>query len=1155
MMNPEMQKWTSDQQRVISSESGRLICSAAAGSGKTAVMIERIVRQIREGADPFSFLVITFTNAAAAEMKEKIRKRLLEERHDPVIAAAAEKAGAMEVCTIHSFCQHLIRQEFQVVGVDPFFQICTGAQREQLFADAFRQACNGLKGRGDPDYLSFIRKYEPASARDIVTEVWQFIMSLSDPFGWLAEKTESVPLDLDREHPWFRTVSRMTEEKILTMRVILRNQAKMFDEYEKQEAYRDVWKSDSAFVDALCRWKDGEEVASEELAAGLVRLPPLRNLNDLEIAWRDRYQEQRKKLKQHTDEVQYWMCPDRGQMAKEFAEIRESLRGLRKLTEETHAAYEKNKARVCALDFTDLEHKALAILRDENSRASVRARYRRIFVDECQDVSSVQDALIQELAGEENTLFMVGDVKQSIYRFRLANPKLFQARIGNCGQEGGECIFLQENFRSRPEILDTANTVFRDVMTPAAADIAYRPEDELRAGLKDFEGYEPVNVDLLEEGEGMTRLETVAAHTAERIREITETKQFRYKDIVILMPEVSTDGPKMADLLKEQGIPVFFDGRGGFFDQPEVEVFRNLLMLLDNPHLDLPLLTVLVNPPFAFTEEELSLIRLKKMGRGVPFWQAFGIAAEEDSEFGRKCRSAKERIEGWCFQAVRTHLKDFLWYLLEDSGIYAVFGARDNGSAAQKNLRSFCLQADRAAERGVCALREFLDFLSEQASGGEMQAASALGDEDDLVRIMTMHKSKGLQFPVVFCLGLEKKLTGKAGGQVRLDEELGLCLRYKVPEWRLARKTAADEIFEWKKAHDVKAEKICLLYVAMTRAQHRLFLVGTETGRPLWDMPSGDHRTLAAADYLDCVMPALLDEEKKSTTFTQGSKPWKITVFDNIKQKNVDNGTVIHSLRPWVETLLSAPPVDDLWNTDPAEKAAREAENSLKKYSVTALLQNARNRVFLEDEEQTPEEKRTPDYVERAMKRYQAGSRPAFMDPAKEAGGAARGTVIHRFLSLVDLEAVRTLGGAGEEALAALRDRLVERQVFTEEEGAWIRPDAVAGFFASEIGKRMLASPEVHREWDFNLYLKERGMILQGMIDCAFREGDGWILLDYKTDRIRDEQAFVEEYRPQLEWYAVALRELTGKPVNESWLYALSVDKAIRVDRPLQGKK
>ena len=1150
-----MPVWTDSQQRVIDSSAKKLICSAAAGSGKTAVMIERVVRQIREGADPFSFLVITFTNAAAAEMKEKIRRRLLEERHDPVIAAAVEKAGAMEVCTIHAFCQHLIRQEFQVVGVDPFFQICTGAQREQLFADAFRQACNELKNREDPDYLSFIRKYDPAAAREIVTEVWQFIMSLPDPFAWLAEKTESVPLDLDRDHPWFRTVSRMMDEKVLTMRIILRRQAAMFDEYEKQDAYRDVWKSDSAFVEALCRWKEQEEVSPEELTAGFVKLPALRNLNDRELAWRDQYQELRRKLKKSADEVLAWMHPDEKQMAKEFSEIRESLRGLRKLTEETHTAYEKNKARVCALDFTDLEHKALAILRDENSRASVRARYQRIFVDECQDVSSVQDALIQELAGKDNTLFMVGDVKQSIYRFRLANPKLFQARTENRGPDGSECVFLQENFRSRPEILDTANTVFRDVMTRTAADIEYRPEDELRAGLNDAAGYVPVKVDLLEEGEGMTRLETVAAHTAERIREITEAGEFRYRDIVILMPEVSTDGPKIADLLKEQGIPVFFDGRGGFFDQPEVEVFRNLLMLLDNPHLDLPLLTVLVNPPFAFTEEELSLIRLKDMGRGVPFWQAFGAAAEEDSDLGRRCRRAKERIEGWRFLAVRSHLKDFLWYLLEDSGIYAVFGARDSGGTAQKNLRSFCLQADRASERGVCALREFLDFLSEQASGGEMQAASSLGDDDDLVRIMTMHKSKGLQFPVVFCLGLEKSLKGKPGGQVRLDEELGICLRYKVPEWRLARKTAADEIFGWKKDHDVKAEKICLLYVAMTRAQHRLFLVGTETGRPLWDMPSGDHRTLAASDYLDCVMPALLDEEKKSTTFAQGSKPWKITVFDNIQQKNVDNGKVIHSLRPWVETLLSAPPVDDLWNTDQEENAAGEAENGLKKYSVTALLQNARNRVFLEDEEQTPEEKRTPDYVERAMKRYQAGSRPSFMDPAKEAGGAARGTVIHRFLSLVDLEAVRKPGGAEEEALAALRDRLVERQVFTAEEGAWIRPEAVAGFFASDIGKRMLESPEVHREWDFNLYLKERGMILQGMIDCAFRERDGWILLDYKTDRIRDEQAFVEEYRPQLEWYAVALRELTGMPVYESWLYALSVDKAIRIDRLPEDKK
>ena len=1149
-----MTVWTHDQQRVIASSSKRLICSAAAGSGKTAVMIERIVRLIREGADPFSFLVITFTNAAAAEMKEKIRRRLMEERKDPAIAAAAEKAGAMEICTIHAFCQHLIRQEFQIVNVDPFFQICTGAQRDKLFADAFRKACDELKKREDPDYLSFIREYEPEKAREIVTAVWHFVMSMPEPFRWLQEKTDDVPTDLDRGHPWFRTVARMMNEKILTMRVILRRQAEMFEEYEKQEAYRAVWKADSEIVNTLCRWKDGGE-DGPAAATDFMKLPTLRNLTDREIDWKDRYQDLRKRLKDTAGSVLDWIRSDREQTAKEFTRIRSSLQGLRKITEETHIAFEKNKARVFALDFTDLEHKALAILQDENGRASVRSRYQRIFVDECQDVSSVQDALIQELAGEENTLFMVGDVKQSIYRFRLANPKLFQARIEAKGPEAGERIFLQENFRSRPEILETANVIFRDVMRKEAAELEYTPENELKAGLADCAGSVPVNVDLLETGEGMTRLETVAVHTAERIRELKETEGFHYRDIVILMPEVSTDGPKLTDLLKEQGIPVFFDGKGGFFDQPEVELFRNLLALLDNPHLDLPLLTVLANPPFSLIEEELGQIRLKNMGRDVSFWQVFDRTAAEDSLLGSKCRRIREQIGEWRFQSVRMRLNDFLWYLLEGSGIYAIFGARENGQAAQKNLRSFCLQADLAAERGLCSLREFLDFLSEQASGGEMQAASSLGNEDDLVRIMTMHKSKGLQFPVVFCLGLDKGLKGRAGGAVRLDEELGLCLRYKVPEWRLSRRTAADEIFEWKQHHDVKAEKICLLYVAVTRAQKRLFLVGTETDRALWHMPSGDHRTLSATDYLDLVMPALYDEEKKSTTCTQGSNPWKITVFDNIQQENVDNGKVIHNLRPYVETLLSAPPVDDLWKDDPAENGPENAEKAPKKYSVTALLQNARNRIFMEDEEQTPEEKRTPDYVERAMKRYRAGRRPEFMEPAKEADGAARGTVIHRFLSLVDLTGIRDPGGTEEEKLAAMRDRMVQEQVFTPEEGEWIRPEVAAKFFASVIGQRMLASPEVHREWDFNLYLKDRGFILQGMIDCAFREGDGWILLDYKTDRIRDEEAFTEEYRPQLEWYATALRELTGKPVNESWLYALSVDKAIRVSGPREGKK
>ena len=1139
--------WTPDQNRVISSDAGKIICSAAAGSGKTAVMIERVARLIREGADPFSFLVITFTNAAAAEMKEKIRLRLLSDRRDPVVAAAAEKAGAMEVCTIHAFCQHLIRQEFQIVGVDPSFQISTGAQRENLFREAFRRACDNLRDRKDGDYRAFISRYDPESALEIVSSVWHFIMSLEDPLGWLRAKAEDVPVNLEPDHPWFRTVSDMVGEAVQGLMGILSLQARMFDEPERLDAFREVFREDRDLVDALCRWKDGEAVPPEVFDRGFVRMPAVKNLNDLEIDWRDRYQALRKKLKDGYGRILSWMRPDGERMKKEFSGVRTSLRGLARLTEETHLEYEKNKARAFVLDFTDLEHKALAILRDPDGRTAVRNRYKRIFVDECQDVSSIQDALIEELSGGDNTLFMVGDVKQSIYRFRLANPKLFLSRIEGEGPEAGERIYLRENFRSRPEVLETANLIFRDVMRREAAEIEYQTRDQLNPGRKDCEGSVPVSVDLLELPEDRTKLEAVADHTADRIQALVREGKYQYRDIVILMPEVATDGPKLADLLKEREVPVFFDGKGGFFEQPEVVIFRNLLMTLDNPHLDLPLLTVLVNPPFDFAEEELSRIRLADAGRNVPFWQAFDAAAEADSELGRKCGAVKERLEAWRFRARRVHLPDFCWFLMEDSDLYARCGVLPHGRAAQKNLRGFCLQAETAAERGVCTLREFLGFLSEQAAGGELQAASALGSEDNLVRIMTMHKSKGLQFPVVFCLGLDRSLKGKPGGAVRMDEELGLCLRYKEPRYRLSRETAADEIFAWRQAHDVKAEKICLLYVAVTRAQEKLFLVGTETDRALWHMPSGVHRVLAAENYQDLIMPALLDAEKKSTSFTQGLKPYEITVFDNIQQKNVDSPEVIHNLKEWVETLLSAPPVDDLWTTDPDLELEKTEAPALKKTSVTAVIRSAWNGLLPEEEEQTPEEKRTPDYVEKILKRYQAGPRPAFLEPAKDAGGAARGSVIHRFLSLADLEKIRRAGGADAELLAELRDALTERGVFTEEEAAWIRPGAVEKFFASEIGRRMLASPEVHREWEFNLAVRDRGMIVQGMIDCAFREGDGWILLDYKTDTITDEAAFAAEYKPQLEWYALALEKLTGKPVKEKWLYALSLDKQIRV--------
>ena len=512
-----MTKWTDQQDNVIRSDARRLICSAAAGSGKTAVMIERAVRFLREGTDPETMLIVTFTNAAAAEMREKLRKKLQDEdnRKDPNLRSAYDKLNMMDISTIHSFCQHLIRQEFQTAQADPFFTVCDTGKRDFLFAKAFRQACNTLEKERDLSYLYFKKAYSRTEAEEIVSQLYDFMMSLPDPFGWLAESCRNVPVDLNPDHPWFRFAAELVSARLGTAEIILNQQYQMFSEPEALDAYREAWKADAELFHVKQSWLNGETVEEEALFRGFTALPKASKLNLLEIDWKDRYQEQRKKLKAIEEEIRGLLRPDPEKTSREFERVRELLAGLQALTERTADAFAENKRKLCLLDFSDLEHKALRILNDAKTGPAVRERWRVIFVDECQDVSKVQDAIIQKLAGGENTLFMVGDVKQSIYRFRLADPDLFNRHMESArkGENGGQCLSLTKNFRSRPEILVTANTVFKDIMTASVAEVDYTDDVELKRGREDAKGSCPVLVDLIEPDAGTAgRKRPLAGH-------------------------------------------------------------------------------------------------------------------------------------------------------------------------------------------------------------------------------------------------------------------------------------------------------------------------------------------------------------------------------------------------------------------------------------------------------------------------------------------------------------------------------------------------------------------------------------------------------------------------------------------------------------------
>ena len=1141
-----MRNWTDQQLAVIHSSSGQIICSAAAGSGKTAVMIERIVRILQEGADPDSFLVVTFTNAAAAEMKQKIRDRLREERENRNLRRALEKLDLMEISTIHSFCQHLIRQEFQAAGVDPFFAVCEQARAKKLFGDAFRSACAGLQKEKDPDYLYWKKCFSRKDTEEIVRSVHHFMMSLPDPEDWLEHACDDVPLKIDASHPWFGTAAEIVREKIHTAQMILRRQFLMFEEPEHGESYRAVWKADSELFHVKQQWADGKPVPAEALDAGFARLPSWSRVNSLEADWKERYGELRKQLKKLAEEMEPLIRQNPETVEKDFGNMRRSLQGLKKITRLTSEEYSAGKAKLRLLDFSDLEHFALKILRSEPAGSAVRRRYTEIFVDECQDVSRVQDEIIQRLSADENgkkegRLFMVGDVKQSIYRFRLADPGLFLNRTREYDRpdSGGTHLPLQMNFRSRPEILETANAVFRDIMRENTAEMDYTDREALIPG-KPAEGFYPVYVDVLEPDPARSGLETAADDVTLRIRELLE-EGFRYRDMVILMPRVSGDGRKLADFLEKRGIPVFFDGGADFYEQTEVAVFLQLLTLIDQPFLDEPLMTVLKSAPFFFTEEELARIRLKNPGKDVPFRRAFEECLAEPDGLGRRCREAEEQITAWRKLASVLPMSTFIRFLCSDSHQMAMAGVAAAGNTAKKNLQMLCCRAEEAEKAGVYTLHRFLAYVSEQAGSGDQRAATALAEGDDVVRVMTMHKSKGLQFPVVFCLGLDREISGRADGSVLLDAELGICLKYKRPEFRVSRDTAAKAIFSWKKEREQRAERIRLLYVAMTRAQERMFLVGTGEDHALWTAPAGEHRILSAENYMDWIVPALQDAAKLYTGCPQPETPWKIRLFSVNQQQIVDKKTDYPHLEKWLDSVLSAPPVDGLWKG----QQEKELLSRMQKKSVTSLLRNA-EREIREEEEETPENKRIPERFSAALNRSEAGPRPAFMMPPEAKRGAWRGTVTHRFLSLTDLDRIRR---AGEEILPVLeqmKEEMIAGAVFTPEEGAVILPEAAAAFYGSPLGSRMLAGSEVRREWGFNWFRPERNLLVQGVVDCAFREEDGWVLVDYKTDRVEDEKAFAETYGPQLKWYAEAIRELTGKPVKETWLYSLSRRKAYR---------
>lgn len=1134
--------WTDAQRAAIEARNDTVLVSAAAGSGKTAVLVERVTRMIREGGDITRMLIVTFTRAAAAEMRERITAALEKEGADAHMRKMSLRVSRAQISTLHIFCQSVIREHFEVLDVDPMARVGDEAKLasmyEQAAADALEDAC----ATPSKDQRVLFERYSDADILNMVASLRRFLLSLPDPWDWAARQAAPFEGSL-ASHPCFQVLRDECLLRLESVEALLDACGKILNKPGAPARYEQTFEQDAQIVRELI-----DAANAGVLRGGNILFPTLSNAKrkegeDEQVA--DDYKAARDRMKKATQSARDLIPADERLALDDLNVSLPAIRALCALTRDAQARYDELKSRKNLLDYNDLEHFCYAALQHGQVQKAVAARYDAIFIDEYQDVSGIQESIINAVH-QNNTLFLVGDVKQSIYRFRLADPTLFLKKFSDFSDAPDaekRRILLSQNFRSVKNVLRCVNHVFSGAMRARVTEIEYDAQAALRPADDAPEGpaaeLHIVRAAAQEDGtEGQLSKGYLfeAQLAARRILELKKTmrvtekgqeRPLRFRDVVILLRNARAHAALIAKVLQNAGIPVYSDVDESFFLQPEVTDILNLLRVLDNPYQDLPLLSALRCPAFAFSEEELARIRLTDMAPKTPFYKAFYKQALLDTPLGQKAAAAIATLDRWRFMSRFLPLDTLIRRLLDETGIYMLAGAMRDGESHQANLRLLC---ERANQDGIATPHDFLESIDARKSTEDDRSAKSLSDNEDVVRIMTMHKSKGLEFPVVILMQLASRFKTSESTPLRMDANLGLAMNVIDSEARVARTTFTTAALECRAARKTKAEEARLLYVAMTRAREKLILLASPARLApeyaVWQLPAGDVAAAGANSMLDwvgqAVLPGLLSGEN-NTLIAENGAQWDICWED------ADALVQQAPTEPLFVPSLEEGPVPEL--VERMMSRTDEARAPLKT-SVSSIAKRYR---AAEDEEETPAEKRN-------VSRETLEDRPRFL---REAGltAAERGSAVHKALGCVPYQKMR---GADEQRIVGALDALREKKLLSATERQAVRASDLARFFAGALGQRALNAQTVHREWPFNLRADEQ-TIVQGVLDLCFIENGAWILVDYKTDAVSDASELIGRYGDQMRWYARALRELTGLPVREMLLYSIRTGEAAPV--------
>ncbi|MGG1552683.1 helicase-exonuclease AddAB subunit AddA [Paenibacillus ferrarius] len=1296
---PAGSTWTDDQWDAITLKGQHMLVAAAAGSGKTAVLVERIIRRISNEWEPLDvdrLLVATFTKAAASEMKHRIRealeKELVKQPNSQHLRKQLALMGKASITTLHSFCLEVVQRYFSLIQLDPGFRIANETE-----ADLLRQDLLG----------EMLESYYAESGED--SAFWRLVDSFS------GERNDSAIMqliqklyDVSRSHPWPEHWLRTTASMFGP--ASQEGTEGVTAEQELHEALPLVAASSAAVDFAL--WEDSlKRDLSLELqgAADLLQqaqaiadspggpAPYLDNLREdlelvhnlletIEYPWsilyrgfqtvefgklkackgdgydktlQEEVKELRNKAKDGINKLKeelFGRTPE--QFQQEVADMAPLLHMLVDLVVDFGDRYQQAKAEKGLIDFADLEHYCLQILSAPGSlpgelipseaAEAYRRQFAEVLLDEYQDTNRVQEAIVELIStARPGNRFMVGDVKQSIYRFRLAEPGLFMEKYKAYSSDknamklpaaAGGRIDLARNFRSRVEVVDAVNFIFKQVMNETVGEISYDERAKLVYGAgyppsasdcavelmlidrgldvgaeKEHEGTEDGDVDDAsdgQEGAGDPAAEAQELETAQ-LEARTIAKQIKeligqggrprfqvfdkrtggdrpatYRDIVILLRATQAWSPILIDELKKQGIPAYAELSTGYFAATEVEVMLSLLKVIDNPFQDIPLAAVLRSPIVGLHAEELAQIRA--IDKSVPFYESVCSwvqqgAEEEQGELYAKVTSFLVQLEAWRDEARQGSLASMIWGIFRTTGYYNYVGGLPGGNQRQANLRALYDRAKQYESTSLRGLFRFLRFIERmKESGGDLGTARALGEQEDVVRIMSIHKSKGLEFPVVFVAGMSKMFNQRDLNEpFLLHKELGFGPRYVDTRLRVSYPTLPSLAIKKRLKLEMLAEEMRVLYVALTRAREKLYLVGTvksldkllrNWGRMLsrseWYLP--DFELAKAKSYLDWVGPAVLrhpdaaawrerigiSNDTSDVRLLKDGSAWRVSVYtpesllfedgaaeaddvpDLIRLEALRAGEHVQTEGKWqaqLEANLS-------WQYAFSEASKRFAKTTVSEMKRLSEL----NRLSAEQEfpaalgqalEETKVKKGALGTIWR---------RPKFMSD-KKLTAAEIGTVVHAVMQNLTLDSKPTQAG-----IEATLDEMLRKQTLTLAQREVVDIPVMLTFFDTPVGQRMLAARNVQREVPFSYGLpagevygdddpafQGETVLIQGVIDCLFEDELGLVLVDYKTDAVRGsgDEELKQRYEKQISLYARAVEEIWKRPVRGRFLY------------------